>query len=277
MKKTGLAALLILLLSFGAAQAQSLPHVADQAGIFTAQEIASLEEKMQTIYDTYGFDTVIVTTRDSRGQSARMFAADFYDEFHDYDAFPNGLIFSFNFDLGDYYEASRGIGMRLFADEGDEALDELLRPYLDNSDYYGAMNAYLRAVERKLSRYSTPNEDGTRALSSTPRLPTLSEAAEDAAGYLPFLLLGGAGVGFVSASVMKSKLNIARPQRGAYRYVSTDSLRLRDSSEIYLYQTVTRTKIEQNTSSGSRGGGSSGGARFSSSSGRSYGGRGGKL
>ncbi|MGI6686856.1 MAG: hypothetical protein ACOX6Y_00590 [Christensenellales bacterium] len=50
-----------------------------------------------------------------------------------------------------------------------------------------------------------------------------------------------------------------------------DSLNLTESSDLYLYQTVTRTRIESSSKSG--GGGSSSGFR----DGTSYGGRGGKF
>lgn len=267
---------LLTLLSLGA-QAEGVSHLSDQAAIFDADQAMALESRMDGIYQTYGFDTVIVTTKDSRGKSARMFAADFYDAFHDYDAFPNGLIFSFNFDLGDYYEAARGIGMVLFSDQGADALDDLLRPYFDARDYYGAMERYLDAVEKTLSRHSARNEDGSLTLSTTPRPLTLAEAMEEAAGFLPFIMAGGLGVGFIAASSMKGKLSLAKAQSGAQRYADPSSLELRDTSEIYLYQTVTRTRIQTPSNSGGGGRSGSGGARFSSSSGRSYGGRGGKL
>ena len=275
MKKLSIALLILLVLISSAAQADVMKHVADQANTFTDREIEKLEARMTGIYDVYGFDTVIVTTRDSRGQTAQMYAADFYDEFRDYDAYPNGLIFSFNFDIGEYYEETRGMGMELFSDQGEGALDSLLRPYLDEPDYFGAMTAYLDSVEKTLSRHSTPGEGGKRILSTTLRLPTFSEAMAESAGLLPFMLIGGIAIGFAAAFVMRGKLNLARPQGGAQRYTSPNSLRLRDTSDIYLYQTVSRTKIQSNNSSS--GGGSGGGARFNSSSGRSYGGRGGKL
>ena len=143
MKKLSIALLILLVLISSAAQADVMKHVADQANTFTDREIEKLEARMTGIYDVYGFDTVIVTTRDSRGQTAQMYAADFYDEFRDYDAYPNGLIFSFNFDIGEYYEATRGLKMELFSDQNEGALDSLLRAYLNERDYYGAMNAYL--------------------------------------------------------------------------------------------------------------------------------------
>lgn len=275
MKKFCLLLGMMIFLMAPVAQAQVMQHVIDQANTFSDYEVVELEDRMQKIYDTYGFDTVIVTTRDSRGQSAQMYAEDFYDEFRDYKDYPEGLIFSFNFDIKEYYKAARGMGMVLFSDQGGDALDTLLRPFFDKSDYYGAMTAYLNYIEKTLSRHSTQGEDGRMVLSTTRRLPTLSESINESAGYLPFLLIGGLVIGFISAFMMKGKMNLARPQSSAHSYTSPGSLKLHDTSEIYLYQTVTRTKV-QSDNSGS-GGSSGGGTRFSSSSGNSYGGRGGKL
>ena len=63
----------------------------------------------------------------------------------------------------------------------------------------------------------------------------------------------------------------ARFKQGAEAYVLRDSLNITQSDDIYLYQTVTRTKIQ--SSSGGGGGGFSTGSR----GGTSYGGRGGKF
>ncbi|NLD04073.1 MAG: TPM domain-containing protein [Clostridiales bacterium] len=195
MKKLSIALLILLVLISSAAQADVMKHVADQANTFTDREIEKLEARMTGIYDIYGFDTVIVTTRDSRGQTAQMYAADFYDEFRDYDAYPNGLIFSFNFDIGEYYEATRGMGMELFSDQGEGALDSLLRPYLDERDYYGAMNAYLDAAEKTLSRHSTP-EEGEK---TTSLLSTYSDATGESVDLPIIILIRGITIGLASA------------------------------------------------------------------------------
>lgn len=274
MKKRLILLLFILILVLSPVFAERFSHVADQADTFSKSEIDSLEKKMKRIYDIYDFDTVIVTTDNSRGQTAQMYAADFYDEFHSYDDYSNGLIFSFNFDLGDYYEASRGLGIKIFSEQGEDALDDLLRPYFSEDNYYEAMEAYLNYVENRLLSYSQVNEDGVLTLSTIRRLPDVKESISLAAAYLPIMLVIGIIVGTVAAFIMKSRLLIAKPQSSANQYSIPGSLNLRDSSEIYLYQTVTRTRIQENKSSG---GGGSGGSTFSSSGGGSYGGRGGKL
>lgn len=266
----------ILLLLTSTACAETLRHVADQAGTFTANHIQTLETRMQKIYEKYGFDTVIVTTNDSRGKSARMYAADFYDDFRSYSAYPNGLIFSFNFALGEYFGATRGKGQRIFSDLGADDLDEVLRPHLSTRNYYNAMNAYLDYVENRLARFAIIGEDGTVTLGTKVQAPSLAQSIQQSAELLPFMLIGGLVIGLFVALYMKGKLLIAKPQRSADGYAVRGSLNLHDSSDIFLYQTVTRTRIQEPKSGGGGGGRSSGGS-FRSSSGNSYGGRGGKL
>ena len=274
MKRLSCYLLILLLLLAPAGLAQGMQHVADQAGTFTQSQEDTLETKLQAIYDTYTFDVVIVTTKNSQGKSAQMYSADFYDSFRSYSAYPNGLIFSFNFDLGDYYEATRGVAQTLFSDSGEGELERLVRPYFTEKDYYGAMLAYTNYIASRLARASHPDASGRMVVTGSMSAPPLNESMQLVAeNYLIFIVGGALIIGLVIAFVIRSKLLIAKPQNSAEQYSVPGSLSLFDTSDIYLYETVTRIKIEQNT--GSRGGG--GGIRFGSSGGGSYGGRGGKL
>ena len=276
MKKL-LIVLLVLLTIAVTALGQDMRHVADQAGTFSAEQVKQLETRMQALYEKYNFDTVIVTTRDSRGQTAQMYAEDFYNEFRSYSEYPNGLIFSFSFDLGEYYEATRGIGQRIFSDQGADQLDTLLRPHLSGKRYFQAMSAYLDYVEGRLSRFAVIGNDGKVTLTTKIQPPNLSQSIRIATGYLPFMLIGGVAVGLLVALHMKSKLLIAKQQASANEYTRSGAIQLYDRSDVYLYQTVTRSRIQQPRSTGGGGGGGSSGGSFRSSSGGSYGGRGGKL
>lgn len=270
----GLLVILLLLLSL-AGNAQGMRHVADQAGTFTQSQEDSLNTRLQALYDTYSFDVVIVTTNNSQGKSAQLYAADFYDGFRSYDAYPNGLIFSFNFDLSEYYEATRGVAQTLFSDSGEDELDGLLRPHLSRKDYYGAMEKYMDYISSRLARASQPDESGRLVVTGKMNAPSVSQSMLMVTeNYLIFVVIAALVIGFIAAMVMRSKLLIAKPLNTAEKYSVPGSLRLSDTSDIYLYETVTRTKIQQNSGPS---GGSGGGIRFGSSGGGSYGGRGGKL
>ncbi|NLD33747.1 MAG: TPM domain-containing protein [Clostridiales bacterium] len=266
-----LAALLLILL--GTVQAATPAHVVDMAGTFTAQEVSALEDKLAQIYDKYRFDLNIVTTRNSQGKSAARFSEDYYITYKPMAEYPNGALFSFNFDLGEYDEASRGLGRTIFETAGPDELYNVLKPYLPSKNYFGAMQAYANYVERRLNRYSTVNADGSFTLTATERKPTLMEAASEVARQYLIIIAGvGLAIGVGVAFLLKGKLQIAKPQYDATRYTSANSLKLRDSSDLFLYQTVTRTRIQENKSSGG-----GGGARFGGGGGGSHGHRGGKL
>lgn len=178
MKRLASCLLVLLMLSASVGFAQAMQHVADQADAFTLDQEGTLEAKLQKIYDTYTFDVVIVTTNDSQGKPAQLYAADFYDGFRSYDDYPNGLIFSFNFDLREYYEATRGVAQPLFSDSGEAELDSLLRPYLSEGDYYGAMIDYTDYISARLARASQPDANGRMVVTGKMNALALNESFE---------------------------------------------------------------------------------------------------
>ncbi len=235
-------------------QAQELRHVYDNAGTFTAAEISSLEKEMSAIYDEFGVDTMIVTTNNSKGMAADYYAANFYESVRPYEDFHHYVSFAFCFDIGprgSYGEAAYGKMKQLLTSRGDDQLYDLLAPYLPSRDYAPAMHDYLKYIRKSL----------------TPRTPL-----EIAGSNMIYVVIGAVIVaGFVVASFL-SNMKRAKSKANASLYAVKNSLNLRQSNDIFLYQTESRTKIE-NKSSGSGGGGRS----FSSGSGRSYGGRSGSL
>lgn len=254
MKRAFALFLLCVLMSVAFAQAEVLRHVVDEAGLFSAEQVADFEARMQGVYEAYGFDSVIFTDRNASmdGKPAFLYAADFYDTFRDYDRYPDGVIFYINPEIREYFQAARGRGMKALGAHMADKLDGVVLPFLRGNDYGGAMDAYLEYMAERVRPKS---------------------AFEVAGRFLPWLALAGLVIGLISVTVMKGKLKTAKPQVGASRYMLRDTLALTQAQDIYLYQTVTRTKIE----SDSKRGGSSGGSSFSSSSGHSYSGSGGKY
>lgn len=276
MKKAFALSLLFALCVILSAQAAALPHVADQAGTFTPEQEAVLQARMEQIWDKYQFDALIVTTRDSKGYSAKAYAAEFFEGFREnFPSYPNGITFSFNFDLGDYFSSTRGIGERIFPTGDNTQLERVLRPSFKNKDYYAGMLAYLDYVEQTLSMHSTTDSSGIVTLTTQRRNPSFSESIQYVAMPLaPIIAIVALGIGIGYAFYAKSKLLIAAHQHQASAYAQRGPS-FTDASDIFLYQTEIRTRLpDNNTRSG---GGSRGGGSYTSSSGRSYGGSGGKL
>lgn len=250
MKRAIIAILLLVCLALGA-NAQEISHVSDLANVLTAEERADLQQQAADLYQQTGFDVIFHTTNDSQQKMPFDYSMDYYIAFRDVKQYPDGAMLSILFDTRDYYEATVGKGIDLLTHRENHDLAGIVRSKLSDGDYYGAFRDYLHYVKRLL----IPPSPVQRAVE-----------------WLPYMLIGGLVIGLIYALILKSKLKIAKFQSGADYYVLPNSLNLTDSRDIYLYQTVTRTKI-QSTSSGGGGGGFSSGSR----GGTSFGGRGGKF
>lgn len=251
MKKTVVLLALLMLFTFSA-QAQTLSHVSDLAGILSPQEEAQLQQQAQELFEKSGFDVIIHTTNDSQRKGPMDYSFDYYHTFRDSARYPNGALLAVMFDTRDYYEAARGTGINILTLRESNDLGGVVQSKLSDGDYYGAFNSYIRYVRRLVIP------------------PTPFERAFE---YLPFLAIAGLVIGLVYALVLRSKIKTPKFKYGAQQYLVPNSLNLVDSQDIYLYQTVSRTKIQTSSSSGKSGGGFSSGSR----GGTSYGGRGGKF
>ena len=250
MKRIALLAIILMAFALNA-QAQEMQHVSDLANVLSSTEEAQLQQQAAELYGLTQFDVILHTTNNSQNKGPMDYSFDYYHAFRDAANYPDGALLAIMFDTRDYYEAARGTGISLLTHRESNDLGNVVEDKLSDGDYYNAFSSYIRYVRRIL-------------IPPTP----LERAAE----LSPFILFGSLAIGLVYALILKSKLKIAKFKQGAELYVLPDSLNLTSSQDIYLYQTVTRTKIESNSGKGSGGGFSTG-----SRGGTSYGGRGGKF
>lgn len=277
MKKTFLVLLICLLVSSSFPATAELRHVYDASGKFSTDTAAKLEAKAESIYRRHGTDVMIVTTNDSKGKTPMLYAADFYESVRDYTSFDSYVVFAFCFDIGEYGEAAYGPARSMLSAQGDDALYQVLAPYLPSREYGKAMNAYLNYVDRTLTRGEVSGSTHT-----------VRDEEDDVATRFfasgGWIVIVAFVVSLIIVQAFKAQMKIARSRSNAGQYVLPGSLQLRESSDLYLYETTSRVRIESSSSSShsnrsfsSGSSHSSGGHSFSSSSGRSYGGRSGKL
>jgi uncharacterized protein len=245
-----LTAVMLALLSFSVS-ASALTHVSDLAGVLSASEKSDLERQAGELFEKTGFDVILHTTNDSQGKSPKDYSFDYYHAFRDAGAYPNGAMFAIMFDTRDFYEATRGTGINLLTHRESNDLAGVVQGSLSDGNYYRAMSDYVRYVRRTI-------------IPPTPMERTVELA--------PFVAIGALVIGLIYALYLRSQLKIAKYKSNAGLYVLANSLNLTESSDLFLYHTVTRTRIESSSRSGGGGGFSSG-----SRGGTSYGGRGGKF
>lgn len=241
--------LLVLLLCVSVSAAS--PRVADEAGLLSVSEQTALTETCGVIADELGFDVVVHTTFGTNGKSIRLYAADYFEEHFG----GEGAILVIDMAQRDWYFAAP---TGTFTDAAMDYMEGRIQSYLDEEDFYGAMRVFAQDCRTFIAQVANGEE--------------MTVPADIGAVAIGVLICCGVGlaVGFIVRGSLKAQLKSVyrRPEAGTY--VVPGSLTLTESRDMYLYSHVSRIKKPENN--GSRSGGS-----FSSSSGRSFSGRGGRF
>lgn len=226
------------------------PRVADEAGLLSMSEQAALTEVCDAIADELAFDVVAHTTLGTGGKSIRLYAADYFEEHFG----GEGAVLVIDMAQRDWYFAAP---TGTFTDEAMDYMEERIQSCLDEEDFYGAMRVFAEDCRAFMTQIANGGE--------------MTVPADIGAIAIGVLICCGIGlaIGFIVRGVLKGQLKSVyrRPEAGTY--VVPGSLTLTESRDMYLYSHVSRIKKPENNS---RSGGS-----FSSSSGRSFSGRGGRF
>ena len=278
--KKFLIVLLALLLVCAPALAYNSDFVVDDAELLTDSQESELESKLQELYENYHFQIVVHTTRSSGYQSLDMYAADFYDENgYGYGASCDGLIFAVDMAKREYVTVTTGSGMALFSDYDIARVEEMMVDDLSEGNYARAFDRYADGAEDVISApvtyggYSNYGyyDDGVYydeyGMQVYVDVYRHLSPAQRAGEILPGILIAAAVITAITLGVMISGMKTARKKNQAMDYMT--HVNLTRQSDIYLYTTERRRKIQtQNNHHGSSGGHSS----FRGSSGRSHGG-----
>lgn len=253
MKKVLICLLALMWLS-GCALAESF-HVYDPSGVLNDQETAALESRAQRLWEEYGVDLLLGVTTDPIGMEAEDYAPRLYADRRGEEAQENyGVVL---IDLCDrtYGFRTEGALGRAMNRYGARNVENLLLRYLADGEYYGAMDAWLGLVSDLCQPDSKYGDAQAKPL--TP--------LEFAGQYIVFVFIGALVISGIVVGIMISKMKTARFQSAANAYVVENSMELRTATEHFLYETVTRRKIERNTHT--NGGGSHSGSNTCSGGG----------
>lgn len=236
-------------------------RVTDLADLLSEQEEAELTEMLDEISLRQKLDVILLTADDLEGYSVSAYAEQFYESGdYGYGKDRDGVLLLISMEDRDWYIATHGYGITVFTDAGLDYIGEQMVSDLSDGDYAEAFQTYASLCDD----FITKAEKGTAYDSGD--LPK-----EPLSAVWIFVSLGiGTALSLFIVGGMKAQLKSVRPQRTAGSYRKDEGLKLTESRDLFLYHTVTRTaRPKQNKSSGS--------STHRSSSGRSYGGRGGKF
>ncbi len=218
--------------------------VVDDADILTDTEEAALREKLGAISESYKTDVVVYTTDDLGGQSAWRYAQEAFSRLgYGGDGQDGGIMLLVSMSSRDWATYTIGNGQYAFTDMGRYYIEERVIPMLSDGDYYGAFDKFASLADKFLAEAAegTPYDDGHMPFT----WPSL--------GATVIALVLALAVVLIIMSTHTSKLKSVRPQRAAASYVLPGSLKLRRSSDRFLYANTTRV-MRQTSSSGGGGG-----------------------
>ncbi|AEF82734.1 TPM domain-containing protein [Leadbettera azotonutricia] len=283
MRTIKLSVLLLLSTLLAAATLFAEDRVLDLAGLLSDAQVQELERRIETIAAQYNFDIVIVTEEyigntdindsaiyvfdDDDDDSDPYVSVDAYaDDLFDYSGYglgegKDGVLLLQVTETRDYAFTVHGKGPMggetVFTDWAQELAEKHLVEKLKADDYYGAYMGFIddtakylavRASGRHFTRFYT--------------------------GALSFSLIAWIVsfiVAFLVVSIWKRGMNTAKSSGQAAPYIVSGSLQFVESSDKFLFSTVTKTARPKDTGS------SSSGRSRTSSSGRSHSGRSGKY
>ena len=237
------------------------PRLVDEADLLSNSEEDDLRKKLDNISDEYKCDVVVATVNDLDGKSATAYADDFFDySGYGYGNSADGILLLISIDDRDWAISTAGDGIYAFTDAGLDYMKGKFKPYLSDNEFYEAFDCFADLCDKFLLQAETgkPYDKGNMPLSALEWY------------FIPIAIGIAVVISLIVANTMKASLNSVKPQKSAANYMRQGSMRITNQRENYLYNNVTRVKIESSNS----GGGSS---THTSSSGRSHGGASGKF
>ena len=245
---------LILGSCFGSAVgAESAPDlVVDAADILTDSEEKELETLLEDIRTKHGIDVVVLTLESLPAGKSAMATADDYYDYNGYG--DNGMLLLLAMESRDWWFSTCGTCISKMNVEATDALEDRIISKFSDGDYADGFETYAKFIDKYYESGKIP------------------KAPFNFVNWIIIALVVGLVTGLLVTSSMKSKLVSVKLQRDAHGYAVGGSMALEQSTERFLYSTITKTPKANSNSSGRSGGGS-----HRSSSGRSHGGRGGKF
>jgi len=249
-----------------AVYAESSGNIKDYLNYLTDSEIASLQDDIESIKQTYRLDVVIVITDDTQGKSSQAFADDFYD----YNGYgigksKSGLLMLVNMQDREVYISTRGNAIDIFTDGRISRMTDNCATYLSNADYYNACRKFVQDV-KSYAKAGVPSGQ-YRSPSDMTYGDKVARRIKSVSIYITALVISLVSTLLLSLS-SKGKVTIT-----SSTYEETGSFELTEARDDFIRQSTTQTKISDNSSSG--GGNKS--STHTGSSGHTHGGGGRKF
>lgn len=247
----------------------SAQRLVDNAGLLDDVEAQELLSELDSVSEKHSADVVVMTSYGTEfGMSTRDYCEYVFENNYGFSDDLDGVILYVNMAEREWQIATSGKVITALTDYGLEYIEDKFLDYLSDGYYYEAFTAFVLTVDELI----TIAENGEPFDVNTSREYGNMFDRLSIGACIRISVIFGIIVAAISVGAMAAQLKSVSMQSGANAYIGRDAFRLNQSRDIYLYRNVRRTPRPQQTSSS--GGGST---VHRSSSGHSFGGRGGKF
>ena len=124
---------------------------------------------------------------------------------------------------------------------------------LKKSDWYAAATGFIESIAENMYFSSPDDGDYSDGDYDDPKADIVKKEV--------IIICVSIVISLIATGIMAAGMNNAKPGRAAANYIKKDSFKLGEKTDMYLYSTVTKVKIETENRSSGGGGGGGGGSR----------------
>ena len=252
------AIVMMFVLTLGVCAESEYYRLQDIAALLTESENAEVLAKLDEVSERQGADIVILTVdAPEEGLTVEQDATEWY-EYLGFDK--DGVMLYISMEDRDWYVLTSGFGITAITDAGIDYISDKFIDAMSEGNYIGAFNAFIKYTDEFITQAKTgkPYDVG-----NMPKAPY----------NLGMSLVISLVIGFIVAAIVtgmwKGQLKSVALQTRATSNMKKDSLYIEDSRDFFLYRTLDRVEKQRDSDGGS--------STHKSSSGNTYGGKGGKF
>ncbi len=247
----------------------------DKAGLYSAGELAELEEKQQAVSDLTGWNIAVVTTDTgfgTDGARAMKYAENYYDE--KFGSSSSSVVYLIDLDYRHF--AMDGDVLNYFNTKRlDKLITECEEEYFDYDDV-GNLETFYYYLEYYYNS-GTVKADSNVGAKGEDFVPSMGIEAEINVTILLAGIIAGAVAAAIGISIVLSRYKFHHAPT-ANCYLNSNTINIYRRQDRFVREYTTRTRIDSDSGGGSSdsGGGSSGGGHSFGGSSHGGGGSGGR-
>lgn len=221
--------------------------VQDDASLLSSEEEDALEKECARVSEVHGMGVYIVTTQDFGGGDIKNWQRQIFTEYGlGADCADSGVMLAISMAARDWGLVGFGEAQGAFTTYGRERMGELILDDLSDGEFYDAFARYVFMADDYLTAY----EEGK----------PYTEDHHYGEGWRIPLIIGvsfllSLAVSLVIVLTWKKSMNTRVRRDGALEYMREGSFQLSNRTDRFLYHTVSRTRRQKESSSGSGSGG----------------------